>query len=216
MDETYRSPEDYLGRPYARVLTPDDESSTYTAEILEFPGCIAQGDTPEEAYGNLESAAAGWIEAALGMGQRIPEPSDSYSYSGRIALRLPRGLHRRAAQMAERDGTSLNQFLVAAIAERVGASSLYERMAQKLEQLSRTVVQTAINDMVKTVASWPPPPRGVNLTSMLGNESIVLGNEAIVELPLLSKTVPALGRGTPASTMLVWQGSQEEQVETNG
>ncbi len=136
MDETYRSPQDYLRRPYARVLTPDEEGGAFTAEILEFPGCIAQGDTPEEAYRNLESAAAGWVEAALDMGQKIPEPSDPYSHSGRIALRLPRGLHRRAAQMAEREGTSLNQFLVGAIAERVGAESFYTEMAQRLEQLA--------------------------------------------------------------------------------
>lgn len=160
MDEEYRFPEDYLRRPYARVLTPDAESGTYTAEILEFPGCIAQGDTPEEAYGNLEGAAAGWVEAALNMEQRIPEPSDPYSYSGRIALRLPRGLHRRAAQMAERDGTSLNQFLVAAIAEQVGAGTLYAQATQRLaEQVAQTVVApvqrvvaNAVSGMVQNLA----------------------------------------------------------------
>jgi predicted RNase H-like HicB family nuclease len=126
---------DYLKRPYARVLTPDEETGTYTAEILEFPGCIAQGDTPEEAYSSLESTAEGWIQAALDMGQEIPAPTDPHSYSGRIALRLPRSLHRRAAQIAERDGTSLNQFLVSAIAERVGADNIYSRMIQRLERL---------------------------------------------------------------------------------
>lgn len=139
-----KNPRDYLKMPYARVLTPDDETDTYTAEILEFPGCIAQGATPEEAYENLENAAAGWIEAALGMGQEIPEPSDPYSYSGRIALRLPRGLHRRAAQMAERDGTSLNQFLVAAVAESVGTRSVYQSMARDLgERLDQLTANTA-------------------------------------------------------------------------
>ncbi len=162
MDETYRSPEDYLRRPYARVLTPDEESGTYTAEILEFPGCIAQGDTPEEAYRNLESAAAGWVEAALSMGQKVPEPSDPYSHSGRIALRLPRGLHRRAAQMAEREGTSLNQFLVGAIAERVGAESFYAEMAQRLEQLA---TEAAPKD--------PAPPRWVNDNSTASRVMVV-------------------------------------------
>jgi predicted RNase H-like HicB family nuclease len=131
-----RIPEDYLKQPYARVLLPDEESGTYAAEILEFPGCVAQGDTPQEAYRNLEEAAKGWIRAALDLDQDIPGPSMSQGYSGRIALRLPRGLHRRAAQMAERDGTSLNTFLVEAIAERVGASDLYERMAQKVMRQS--------------------------------------------------------------------------------
>jgi predicted RNase H-like HicB family nuclease len=54
------------------VLTFDEESGTYTATILEFPGCIAQGDTPQEAYKNIEKAAKGWVEAALSLGQEIP------------------------------------------------------------------------------------------------------------------------------------------------
>ncbi len=95
---------------------------------------------PEAAYENLESAAAGWVEAALDMGQEIPEPTDPYSYSGRIALRLPRSLHRRVAQMAERDGTSLNQFLVAAVAERVGAETLYAQVLQQLGELVTTLL----------------------------------------------------------------------------
>jgi predicted RNase H-like HicB family nuclease len=160
MESRKQDPRDYLRIPYARVLTPDDETGTYTAEILEFPGCVAQGNTPEEAYEHLESAASGWIEAALNMGQEIPEPSDPYSYSGRIALRLPRGLHRRAAQMAERDGTSLNQFLVAAIAERVGASTLHMQIAQRLEeQVAQVAAKSAgviFNSAMGVAArTWP-------------------------------------------------------------
>jgi predicted RNase H-like HicB family nuclease len=160
VDNGNKNPRDYLKMPYARVLTPDDETGTYTAEILEFPGCIAQGDSPEEAYKRLESAAAGWIEAALDMGQEIPEPSDPYSYSGRIALRLPRSLHRRAAQMAERGGTSLNQFLVSAIAEHVGAESLYAQLAQKLEEQVAQVAAKSVgmvfgSAMSAVAPTWP-------------------------------------------------------------
>jgi hypothetical protein len=36
--------------------------------------------------------------------------------------------------MAEREGTSLNQFLVFAVAEKVGAGNLYEHMTQALER----------------------------------------------------------------------------------
>jgi predicted RNase H-like HicB family nuclease len=125
--------EEYLRAPYSRVLIPDEESGTFTAEILEFPGCISQGDTAEEAYKNLEAAAKAWIEAALDLGQEIPEPSYTQNYGGKIALRLPHSLHRKAAQMAEHDGTSLNQFLVAAVAEKVGASNLYQSIVEKLE-----------------------------------------------------------------------------------
>ena len=66
------SPVDMLKQPYARVLIPSS-SGTYFAKILEFPGCFAEGETPDEAIRNLESVAASWIQAALAQGQEIPQ-----------------------------------------------------------------------------------------------------------------------------------------------
>lgn len=137
--------ENYLKKPYSRILIPDDESGTFTAEILEFPGCIAQGDTAQEAYERLEEAAKAWIEAALELGQEIPPPSLAHGYGGKVALRLPKSLHRQAAMAAERDGTSLNQFMVTAIAEKVGAHKLYEKLTGRMEQF---VFQATVNRVV--------------------------------------------------------------------
>jgi predicted RNase H-like HicB family nuclease len=132
-----KTPTEYLREPYSRVLVPD-EGGGYSAEILEFPGCFAEGETADEAMQALEHAAESWIQAALDQGQDIPQPFLNQGYGGKVALRLPRSLHRRAAQFAERDGTSLNQFLVSAIAVRVGAEEFYSRLvaqlAEKLEQ----------------------------------------------------------------------------------
>src|SRR5581483_6341622 len=108
----------YLKAPYARILVPDEEGG-FVAEILEFPGCVAQGSTADEAVRNLERGAKSWIEAAISQGQEIPEPLSSQSFSGRVALRLPRSLHGQCVRMAERDGTSLNQYLVTSVAARV-------------------------------------------------------------------------------------------------
>lgn len=113
--------EQYLREPYARILTPDPETNTYTAQIMEFPGCVAQGDSPEEAYANLERTAGGWIQAALDMGQLIPEPAANQTFGGKILLRLSRSLHRQVADLADREGVSLNQFIVTALAEKAGA-----------------------------------------------------------------------------------------------
>ncbi|HEY6432776.1 MAG TPA: type II toxin-antitoxin system HicB family antitoxin [Acetobacteraceae bacterium] len=109
----------YLKRPYARIVTPEADG-TFRGEILELPGCIATGDTPEEALSELESAAKSWLEAALESNQAIPAPLDSNEYSGRLVLRLPRSLHKKAARVAERERVSLNQFIVAALAEQIG------------------------------------------------------------------------------------------------
>lgn len=126
-----KTAKDYLKEPYSRILIPVD--GTYSAKVLEFHGCFAQGDTPEEAYANLEKAAESWIEVALSQGQEIPPPLASYDFSGRIALRIPRSIHKQAAKFAEMDDTSLNQFFLTAIAARVGAEELYERLSNKLE-----------------------------------------------------------------------------------
>jgi predicted RNase H-like HicB family nuclease len=127
-------PRDILKRPYGRLLTPEPDGQ-YTAEILEFPNCVASGDSAVEALTVLEEVAADWIAAALKQGQDIPEPMESAEYSGRLVLRMPKGLHRRAALLAEREGTSLNQFIVTSLAETVGEKA-------KTVQPFRTFVQT--------------------------------------------------------------------------
>jgi hypothetical protein len=71
---------------------------------------------------NLEEVAESWIEAVLELGQEVPTPVSEATYSGRVLLRLPRSIHRKAAEAAERDGTSLNQYIVVALAERLGAA----------------------------------------------------------------------------------------------
>ena len=42
-----RTAKDYLKEPYSRVLVPESDG-TYSADILEFPGCFAEGKTPNE------------------------------------------------------------------------------------------------------------------------------------------------------------------------
>lgn len=110
-----------LSKPYARVLVPD--SNGFRAEILEFPGCLAEGDTAADAYEALEAAAGSWIEASLESGVSIPEPSENCQFSGKLVLRLPKSLHKKASVAAERDGTSLNQFIVSSIAYQCGTRS---------------------------------------------------------------------------------------------
>ncbi|MHB8629951.1 MAG: toxin-antitoxin system HicB family antitoxin [Aggregatilineales bacterium] len=132
--------DEYIKQPYTRIFIPNEDGS-YSAEIFEFPGCFADGQTPDEAMQNLEEAAKSWIEACLEQGLDIPEPFMNQDFGGRIALRLPRSLHRQASRMAMRDGVSLNQFLVSAIAAKVGAEDLFARLMDKFEHRVATSVQ---------------------------------------------------------------------------
>ncbi len=58
---------------------------------------------------------------ATGTGPESPEPRAQSGYSGRLLLRMPRTLHAELADAAERDGTSLNQFIVGTLARAMGA-----------------------------------------------------------------------------------------------
>lgn len=156
MSKTIKMPEEYLKEPYSRILIPDEESGTYTALILELPGCIAQGNTPQEAYENLEDAAKDWIEAALGLKQEIPSPSQSVSFGGKVLLRLPKSLHRQLALIAEREGVSLNQFIVSALAEKVGAFTLYDQLTKKLDKkIFKVATNTALNTIITNYITVP-------------------------------------------------------------
>ena len=101
MAET-KAPEGFLRLPYARVVVPE-QGGGFFAEVLEFPGCFAEGDTASEALENLEKVATSWVSAALSQGQEIPEPTQALGFTGKYLLRLPRGLHRQAAKMALRE-----------------------------------------------------------------------------------------------------------------
>jgi predicted RNase H-like HicB family nuclease len=62
-----------LGRPYTRLVTPDPHGG-FTAEIREFPGCVAEGDTANAALDELEVTASEWITFAIASGYEIPQP----------------------------------------------------------------------------------------------------------------------------------------------
>lgn len=135
MNSKTKAIEEYLKEPYARLLIPD-ESGGYVSEVLEFPGCVSTGKTPNEALENLENAAYAWIGSTQKQGKDIPVPRGDCNYSGRIVLRLPASLHRQASLLAERDRTSLNQFMVSSIAASVAANDMFHRFTEQLTALT--------------------------------------------------------------------------------
>jgi len=51
--------DEYMHPPYHIVLTRDEDEVRavgYVARVQELPGCISQGDTPDEAVGIVQDA----------------------------------------------------------------------------------------------------------------------------------------------------------------
>ena len=137
-----------IGKPYARRLSPD-ETGGYVGSILEFPGCFAEGDSAEEAMKNLNEAAESWVESALSSGCDIREPISFEGCSGKIALRVPRGLHKQIAELAELEDTSINQLLVTAISTYVGSKRSYEIAASNIIDELKRVFQESLTNFYK-------------------------------------------------------------------
>ena len=117
---TDRKPlEYYLNLKYPVTFEAAPEGG-YFVQIEDLPGCYSQGETVEEAMEMIEEARQLWLESAYEDGLNIPLPRGEREYSGKFNVRFPKSLHRRLDQMADREGVSLNQFLVSTLSRAVG------------------------------------------------------------------------------------------------
>ena len=56
------------------VVTWSDEDDLFVAEAPELPGCMAHGDTREEALASITGAMDLWVETAQELGRSVPTP----------------------------------------------------------------------------------------------------------------------------------------------
>jgi hypothetical protein len=85
----------------------------------------------------------------------IPEPQSVQEYSGQFRLRIPRSLHAQVARMAEAEDVSINQFVLDALAERVGGQKVHNQMLKEVRQaISGLIVQ---NSLGSQTLNWPDP-----------------------------------------------------------
>jgi len=53
----------------------EEDGGGFLATVPDLPGCMSDGQTPQEAIVNVQDAILTWIEAAEDMGHSIPPPS---------------------------------------------------------------------------------------------------------------------------------------------
>jgi len=58
------------------VIRPlsEEEGGGFIATVPELPGCMSDGETPQEALENVYDAITCWMEACREMGRQVPEP----------------------------------------------------------------------------------------------------------------------------------------------
>jgi antitoxin HicB len=100
-----------------RPLT-EVEGGGYLVEFPDYPGCVADGDTPEEALREGIDALTSYCRSLDELGR--PVPATGQVYGGQWRQRVPKSLHAALARRAEREGVSLNTLATTMLAEGLG------------------------------------------------------------------------------------------------
>ena len=116
MKETLRL-EDY---PLTIRPLAGDEGGGYLIEFPDVPGCMSDGESPEEAVANGRDALKCCLLTLQEFGDPIPAPGAFTSASVQWRQRVPKSLHARLVERARREGVSLNTLVTAMIAEGLG------------------------------------------------------------------------------------------------
>jgi antitoxin HicB len=126
---------------YPIVIAPasNGDGPGWTASVAELPGCEAHGSTPEDAAAGMSDAVARWVREARAAGREVPPPGAAAAHSGKLLVRMPRSLHAELVRASEREGTSLNAYIVAALSASVAWRRPGEAAAAPAAGLSRAL-----------------------------------------------------------------------------
>jgi antitoxin HicB len=101
------------------ACTENGDGPDWVATVEELPGCEAHGPTPERAAAAVAGAVERWVREAEAEGREVPPPGAAAAHSGKLLVRMPRSLHAELTRASEREGTSLNAYIVAALSASV-------------------------------------------------------------------------------------------------
>ena len=70
-----------MNHRYEIIIYWSQEDQAFIAEVPELPGCMADGQTYQEALSNAEIIIQEWIETARELGRSIPKHKGKLMYA---------------------------------------------------------------------------------------------------------------------------------------
>ncbi|MFO1433357.1 MAG: type II toxin-antitoxin system HicB family antitoxin [Candidatus Competibacteraceae bacterium] len=110
---------DFNDYPFEIRPLSKEEGGGFLITFPDLPGCMSDGETPEEAIREGRDAFRCWMLAHLENGRPVPLPN-SGGEPGKFVQRLPKSLHAKLTARAKQEGVSLNTLVLAFIAEGLG------------------------------------------------------------------------------------------------
>ena len=66
---------------YELIVYWSNQDGVFVVEVPELPGCMADGETYEEAVKNAQVVIQEWIETAQELGRDVPTPKGRLIYA---------------------------------------------------------------------------------------------------------------------------------------
>jgi predicted RNase H-like HicB family nuclease len=70
-----------MNTKYEIIIFWSTEDNAFVAEVPELPGCMADGNSYQEALSNAEQIIQEWIHTANELGRSVPEPRGRLAYA---------------------------------------------------------------------------------------------------------------------------------------
>jgi predicted HicB family RNase H-like nuclease len=126
----------FLSLPYKTILEFEPEDKTWVAYCPELGRgtCYAIAETQSEALSQLLEVKETIIQYAIDEGHQVPEPNfeDEELPSGQFLVRIPKILHRDLKERADKEGISLNQFVLFTLSQTVGYKKAIDDVAKSM------------------------------------------------------------------------------------
>jgi predicted RNase H-like HicB family nuclease len=170
-----------------------EEGDHYEALVSELPDLVEYGETNEQAYSLAVDAIAALHAAAIELERPFPEAAPSQAlevFSGRVTLRMSKGLHASVSRQADRDGVSLNAWIVETLAARAGAGALSYAIDNvwRLEHRVTTPLCVTANTAQVLWGTWKQQPfREIK-------KFLIDGDADLLQLATTALPPPAVGR----------------------
>lgn len=66
---------------YELIIYWSEDDGCFVVEVPELPGCMADGETYEQAVANAQQVIEEWIETSKELGRQVPEPKGRLMYA---------------------------------------------------------------------------------------------------------------------------------------
>ena len=76
-----KTPKCQMSIKYELIIYWSEQDSSFIVEVPELSGCIADGQTYQEAVSNAEVVIEEWLETAKDLGRPIPKPKGRLMYA---------------------------------------------------------------------------------------------------------------------------------------